>query len=156
MSGPPIGPYAPPQTTYAASQAPTGAPLYTPNQIALATFLGSPLAGTVLFAMNERRLGRDSAVLPVVLLGALGTALLFGVSAVLPESMPTMPLGIASVFGIRAIAQARQHAVIAEHLAAGRRKGSGWIALGVGLAGMVVCLAVILAAVSVVESAEPW
>lgn len=143
-------PYAPPQAAAPGVHV-AGAPVYTPNQIALATFIGSPVAGTVLLALNERRLGRDALFLPTLLVGFLASIALVGIGAVLPDGVPTMPFALLGIFGMRGAAHLRQQALVADYVARGGRKGSSWTAFGVGLLGMVVVLAVILAAVAVFE-----
>ena len=66
--------------------------LYTPAQVALATFLGSPLAGALLIAGNFRRLGqRDRSW--VALAAGLGFTLTVLVLAyLLPERFPSSVL----------------------------------------------------------------
>jgi hypothetical protein len=141
-------PYAPPQ---AEAKPQAGGAVYTPNQIALATFVGSTLAGTVLLAMNERRLGRPEAVVPTVALGLFASVALMGFSAALPDNVPTLPFAVIGIFGIRGIAHVRQHERIQKHLAAGGRRGSGWTAFGIGMVGLVVVLAVIVTAGSLLD-----
>lgn len=137
-------PYAPPRAEPAAS-ATTGAPVYSPNQIALATFVGSTLAGTVLLALNERRLGRRGGA-PDRGGRLFASNALMGFSAALPDSVPSLRFAIIGIFGIRGIAQVRQNARIEAHVAAGGRRGSGWVAFGVGLAGLVLVVGVIAGA----------
>lgn len=150
MNAPQWSPYAPPQAPVP-SPGPAGAPVYTPNQIALATFVGSPFAGTVLLALNERRLGRARLALPTLLVGFFASAALVGIGAVLPDGVPTMPFALVGIFGMRGVAHLRQQALVAEHLARGGRKGSGWTAFGIGVLGMIAVLAVVLGVVAAVE-----
>ncbi len=74
-------------------------PFYSPNQIALATFLGSPLAGAVLVALNYRRAGDGPAARKAVLLGAAATAVLIPLAMVLPDWFPGPVLPVACVVG---------------------------------------------------------
>lgn len=140
-------PYAPPTAQPYAGVVPPGVllaplsePLYTPNQVALATFLGTPLGGFVLMALNERRLGRTSVAVKTILLGVLATAVLLGLSFMLPDNFPSFPIPLASVVGMRAIAQSRHGALLAGHFSAGGRRASGWAAAGLGLLALFVVL----------------
>ena len=115
-------------------------PLYSANKVALATFLGTPLGGSVIMAINERRLGRSQAAVLIVLLGALASAALIGIGFLLPDGAPSAPLGLVTVVGLRLIAHKRQHAIVDAHTIAGGKTGSGWAAAGIGLASAVVVL----------------
>jgi len=140
-------PYAPPKAEVHVAPG----VVYTPNQIALATFVGSTLAGTVLLAINERRLGRPDAVLPTIILGVFASVALMAFTAVLPDSVPTLPFAIVGIFGIRGIAHVRQNDRIEKHIAAGGRRGSGWTAFGVGLGGLVLLVGIIATAGSLLD-----
>lgn len=140
-------PYAPPKAEAIA----TPGVVYTPNQIALATFVGSTLAGTVLLALNERRLGRPDAMLPTLILGVLASVALMAFTALLPDSVPTLPFAVIGIFGIRGIAHVRQDERIRNHLAAGGRRGSGWTAFGVGLVGFVLLIGILATAGSLLD-----
>src|SRR4051794_27018203 len=61
--------------------------LYTPNQVALATFLGSPFGGAVIMAINEHRVGKTASAVKTLLAGLVGTAVLFAVASVIPDSV---------------------------------------------------------------------
>jgi hypothetical protein len=57
----------------------TSTPAYTlfdANAVALATFFGSPVAGTSLMALNYRRLGQARKAVIALILGILATGLL--------------------------------------------------------------------------------
>ena len=114
--------------------------LYSANQVALATFLGTPLGGSVIMAINERRLGRPQAAVLAVVLGALASAVLVGIGFLLPDGAPTAPLGLVTVVGLRLIAHKRQHAIVDAHTIAGGKRGSGWAAAGIGIASAIVVL----------------
>src|SRR5262249_29178774 len=114
--------------------------LYSANQVALATFFGTLLGGGVLLAINERRLGRAPAALWSIVLGALGSLALLGIAFVLPDNFPSPPLGIGSIVAMRAVAQQRQQALVQAHVVAGGKRGSSWVAVGVGLASLAAIL----------------
>ncbi len=119
--------------------------LYSPGQVALAAFLGTPMAGCWLLAQNFTVLGNPGAQRRALIGGVLGTLALIGVALLLPASVPNSVLPIAYTFGLRELAKSLQGAAFAAHLAAGRQKQSSWRAAGIGLLGF----AVILGAVAV-------
>jgi hypothetical protein len=120
--------------------------LFTPGHVALATFFGTPLGGSLLMAINERRLGRPQAAWGTAALGAVGAAVLMGIGFALPSGFPAAPLNFGALFGMRAIAQQRQGAIVAAHVAAGGKAASGWAAFGISL----LCLAVVLVPIFVI------
>jgi hypothetical protein len=133
-------PYAPPAAAPAPFAPPTdgalpgpAVALYTPNQVALAAFLGTALGGTVVLALNERRLGRQRAAVVSVLLGVLATVVILGLAFVLPKNFPGAPLGLLPLLVLRGIAQKRQRAFVDAHIAAGGKRASSWAAAGIGL-----------------------
>ncbi len=136
------------QQIYAAPRQPSANPndgalpgpaiaLYKPNQIGLATFVGTALGGGILIAINETRLGRRSAAWKAVLFSALATAALLGIAFAVPENFPTFPLAIGPLIVMRAIAVKRQQDLVNAHLAAGGKSGSSWAAAGIGLASLI-------------------
>ena len=143
-------PYAPPKAEpyadgYVATGAGEGTPrhvaLYTSGQVVFATFLGTPLAGAILMALNENRLGKPRVAAGTVFVGVVASALLVTASFLLPDSVPGARfLGLGALFVIGAIARARQGESVRRHLASGGAKGSSWAAAGIGLAALVVIL----------------
>lgn len=149
----PPSPYAPPGawTSYpssypppaiaVATPGPTAATvLYTPNQILLAAFLGAPIAGSILMAINEQRLGRPKGVLSALAIGVALTALVVGLAFALPDDFPGLPLGLLGMGSIRAVVQLKQAEAVARHVQWGGRKGSSWAAAGIGLLGSLILL----------------
>ena len=133
-----FSPYAPPGTPAPVIREGLPLPgaqvaLFTPGHIALATFFGTPLGGSVLMAINERRLGRPQVAWTTAALGVLGSVVLFGIGFALPAGFPAAPLNLGAIFGMRAIAQQRQGAIVAAHVAAGGKQASGWTAFGISL-----------------------
>ena len=105
--------------------------LYSPGQVGLATFFGSPLAGGILLARNFYRLGeRGRAWLPLVV-AFLGTLGLFaiGASTEAPRFLGLVPLGLMIWY-----AEAQQGARFKQHLERGGRRASHWHAIGIALA----------------------
>lgn len=80
--------------------------LFTPGAIAVATFLGSAMAGALLYAWNLRALGRRRDAGMMVLGGAVLTAVLVGIGAALPDNLSRLMMfaNLAAVFGLRAAA----------------------------------------------------
>ena len=125
----PVGP--PPLTTLPLTPPPTYK-LYTPSGVGLATFLGSPIAGSVLMAINYRRLGNRAAAGKAAALGFLGTIALASVAALLPQPI-SMGLGIGAWIGMNSLAKAFQGEQIIQHTARGGELASNWRAAGVSL-----------------------
>jgi hypothetical protein len=155
MNAPPRGPYAPNpyannpyappqvQAVYdpaAQSPARLDAALYTSKHVALATFLGTPLGGAVVMALNENRIGRLGAAIKTALAGLVATGFLLTIGLVVPDNVPTFPISIGSLFVMSAIAKSRQVGFVTQHYAAGGKRGSGWAAAGIGLLSLFVVL----------------
>lgn len=161
-------PYAPPQVQgfapgyggYAGygPEAPLATRLYTPGHVSLATFLGTPLAGSVIMAMNESRLGRKATALKTALLGIAGTIVLLIISFALPDNFPAFPINIGTLLLMGWIARSRQGATVARHIAAGGRPASGWAAAGIALLCLLVTIVplfVIFVAIELVKGGAP-
>jgi hypothetical protein len=112
----------------------------------LATFLGSPLAGSILLAINEKRLGRPNGIIGALALGFGLSVLVFGLAFVLPDNFPGLPLSLLGMGALRGVAQWSQAEAVTRHLQWGGRKGSGWAAAGIGLLTGVVALGLIVGA----------
>ena len=70
--------------------------LYSPGQIAVASLLGSPFAGSILLGLNERALGRTSRALWIVGGGFFGSAAMIAAGFFLPPAA-SEGLGIGSI-----------------------------------------------------------
>jgi hypothetical protein len=151
-------PYAAPQVQGVyepAAQGPTrlDAPLYTSKHVALATFLGTPFGGAVILALNEHRLGRAGAALKSLLGGVVATGFLLTIGLVVPQGVPTLPLSIGSLVVMSQIAKSRQGAVVAQHFAAGGKRGSGWAAAGIGILALLVVMVPLIGILTAAELA---
>jgi hypothetical protein len=152
-------PYAPPAAPPAPAVPATGAlpgpavALYSPNQVALAAFLGTALGGSIVLALNERRLGRGRAALVSVLLGVLATAVTVGLAFVMPKGVPGAPLGLLPLIVLRGIAQQRQRVFVDAHIAAGGKRASSWAAAGIGLASIAVVFVPVMVVAVIVAMA---
>jgi hypothetical protein len=136
-----------PPTLPARRESPTRAPtykLFDADSVALATFLGSPLAGGVLMAINSHRLGKSRSAKQEVIRGVAYTALAFLLGHFLPKS-PSFGVAAALIVAMRQFADSRQRAAVKQHVDQGGAKGSLWVAAGIGLgitAG-IVCLVIV-------------
>lgn len=128
--------------------------LYSPGQIAWATFLGAPIAGCVLVALNYRRFGNSAAANLALIAGVIGTVLLVAIAFVLPDSFPNSVLPAAYTFGMYQSVESLQGNEYEHRLANGGVKGSGWVATGIGILSLVVMLVALFAVVLVVP--QEW
>ena len=128
--------YAPPQASLEDNTggAAAGA-LYSSRSVALATFLGSVLAGGVLLAINYRRLGRCAAAVQAIVAALLGEAAMFALAYVVPDTLhiPNIAYTLLQVFLMTALTTRLQGPALRAHLEAGGHLGSGWSAAGLGL-----------------------
>src|SRR6185503_9708713 len=118
--------------------------LYTPNQVALASFIGAPLGGFWLIAANYRVLGKDSARMKAIATGVLSTVAILSLGLVLPENFPRVVVPAAYTFGMKQLAIALQGIDIANLTTSG--KHSTWRAAGVGFLCFIGMMAVVMAA----------
>ncbi|MBI4957282.1 MAG: hypothetical protein HY908_35045 [Myxococcales bacterium] len=126
-----------------------GPAVYEPESIALATFLGTPVAGAVLWAWNERVAGRPLRAVVALLVGLGLTAALFALALVLPSDLSAMMLLVHSalVMGARALARRWREGEHVRRRLAGTRNVSRWAAAGLGLAGAAAVAGAVLAVV---------
>jgi len=148
LAGPPIAPAQTPTLPPASSQPPTPAPpplpppdykLYDSKSIILATFLGSPLAGGWLMALNYRRLGDLRTFRNCIILSFVGTIALIAIGALLPDKTPSTPIAIGSIIAMGAIAKL-QSEKIDRHQRRGGQLASRWKAAGTGLLSLILIL----------------
>lgn len=74
--------------------------LFSIQQVSLATFLGGPLGGAILMAINRRIDDRDSAC-SILMLGILGFFVLLLFLHILPANLPSAPFYFSQIFAIR-------------------------------------------------------
>jgi hypothetical protein len=144
-------PYAPPANESVGSP---GITVYSPGQIAWAAFLGAPIAGSWLLALNYRRLGDAKAANLSLISGLIGTILVVALAFVLPERFPNLILPAAYAFGMYQYAKTLHGKVYESRPANGRNKGSGWVATGIGMLCSILILVVLFALVLVAP--EEW
>lgn len=144
-------PYAPPASESAALPRIV---IYSPGHVAWATFLGAPIAGCVLLALNYRRFGNATAASFALMAGFVGTVVVLAIAFVLPENFPSFVLPAAYTFGMYQSVKSLQGRTSAHLLANGAIKGSGWVATGVGILSLILTIVALFAAVLVAP--EGW
>src|SRR5262245_28118280 len=82
--------------------------LHSVIAIGLATFIGSMLAGSILLAINFRRLGKRDRVLPTLAAGMAATAVVLGIGFALPAGTPGLIFVAAQVVIARLVATKTQ------------------------------------------------
>jgi hypothetical protein len=120
-------------------------PLYSSGQIAGATFLGTPLAGTWLLALNYRRLGDRRHARIALALGIVATIALIaiGFAARNATGRGLSFLGLVPVIVMSSLAKSLQGPAFERHQASGGRVGSTLRTVGVGIAGLAIALGTI-------------
>lgn len=129
MESAPPNPYDPPGAVQSGLQR----PLYDVRHITIATFLGSPLAGAIVMALNYRRLAPDKVV-STIALGVVASAATFGLAFILPDDFPNVVLPAAYTAAMASIAGKAQGGAIEQARTAGEPPASGWRSAGIGLA----------------------
>ena len=112
--------------------------LYSPGQVAWASFLASPIAGSVLMALNYSRVGNGKASKITLLVGGLATVLVFVVALFVPDNFPNMLLPAIYVLGMFFTSTRLQGEAFKRDLPRGHRGASTWAATGIAILCMVV------------------
>jgi hypothetical protein len=116
-----------------------GPALHHPGHATLATFLGSPLAGSIILALNYHRLGRAGAAWLSLLFGLLSTVGLMTLGFLLPEGVTLLP-ALVFLVAMHVLARALQQKPYEEHVDRGGPTAGAGSAVGVGLLCMVLVL----------------
>ena len=111
--------------------------LYDSRAVALATFLGTPVAGGLVMALNYRRLGWAGTAVKTMIAAIAGTGLLILVGWNIPQGLDSI-IAIGVMFGMKAIARSLQGGTIAEHVEGGGKLASMWGACWIGLTTLAV------------------
>jgi hypothetical protein len=119
-----------------------GQKVYVPNHVAVAAFIGSPIAGAWLIGSNYAAFSRPAERRKAIAWGLVATVALLAVSLALPEDTPRSIIPIAYTFGLRELARHLQGKDIDRVLASGGAKHSGWRVAGIGVLCLVVFVAV--------------
>jgi hypothetical protein len=117
--------------------------LYSVASAVLATFLGSPVAGGIVLAINYKRLGQSAAAIHAVVWSTVITATIIAAAMFLPDDLPVpngalvVPQLIAMYYAAKSL-QARD---LDTHQRRGGRMASAWAAAGIGvLVGVVLAV----------------
>jgi hypothetical protein len=135
---------------------PTNSPshkLYSPGQIALAAFLGSPLAACWFWSRNYRQLSQPRSATQCLIWGVVGTAILLTVSFFLPERFPNAAIPIGYTVGLHQAAKQIHGNTVTQHLLVGGRLGSWWVVVGISFVCLLIALAVIFGVVLLLPDA---
>ena len=121
--------------------------LYADRSVFTATFLGGPLGGAAIIALNYRALGDDQSFRRSVIIGFIASVAILGACSQLPDSASRSGAGIPIIIAASAqmLAKRLQGDAIAKHTALGGELASGWLAAGVGLLSLLLTLAVAVA-----------
>jgi hypothetical protein len=120
-----------------------GLKMYNPNQVGLASFIGSPMAGAWLIGSNFATIGRHGERTKTLLAGFVATLVVFALASALPDGFPGTVVALGYTFGLREAARRLQARDIAHVLVTGGTQHSAWRAAGVGF----LCLLVVLVVV---------
>jgi hypothetical protein len=112
--------------------------LYSPGDVALATFLGAPAAGGVVLALNYRKWGQKPLAAATVAVGLVVTAILGWLAWIVPSYIPSVVFLAPQVIGGYFVAKWLQGPRFDAHVAAGGPKASTGRAALIGLAFTVV------------------
>jgi len=120
---------------------PTGGQLWSPRQIAIAAFLGTPLAAGWLFSRNYEALSRLSDARRSLWYGLVATIGVAAIAFALPPKFPNPVLPAIYTYAIDRIASYCFGSTYAEHIAKGGAKGSWWVLTGIAFTSLLVMLA---------------
>ena len=109
--------------------------LFDRLSIYIATFLGSPIVGSILMARNYSHLGEKSKARWTVIIGIVGTIGAVAVAYRLPQSISSVT-AIVLVVVTGSLAESLQGAAIKEHVRRGGALASRGLAAGLGLIGL--------------------
>ena len=122
--------------------------LFNADSVGLATFLGTPIAGSILMAANYRRLEKGGKAAAVIVIGLLVTALALVFGFLIPQAA-SAGVAVGLFLAVRTAAKALQGAAVEQHVRQGGKLGSKWAAAGLGI----VLLAIVVGACLFVYSA---
>jgi hypothetical protein len=145
-------PYAPPKAPVVVTESDgdsvaAATPLYTTWQMALAAFLGSPVAGAWLLAADLKALGQPVKARRTLWWGVLATIVSLGLAFVLPDKFPNSVIPLAGVFLVRAYGEQLLGGLLKAHEQADGALRSWWRVVGIGLLSAVIVLTVLAIAV---------
>ena len=113
--------------------------LFDSTSVAIATALGSPVAGTGLMAFNYQRLGKKNNAIAALAIGVAVTGLAIAFGNRIPASATT-GVAVGLVAATKSLAKSLQGATVEAHVSRGGPLGSRWAAAGLGLVLMVLII----------------
>lgn len=148
-------PYAPPTAPVADVVTATTGTLYSPRQIYMASFLGSPIAAAWFIRHNFTTLGNRSALQRTLWLGLAATIAVVVAALFLPKQFPNALLPVLYSYAIYQYAQFLFKTAYNKHLNTGGRKGSWWIVIGVSLLASLTLVGIAFATAFAMRSLLP-
>jgi len=139
-----VDPYRPPEAELSLERA-SGVAVFTPRQIAVATFLGSVLAGVWMIHRNIRGFGSEDDVRGARVTSIGLTILYFLLTFTIPEGLTTA-LSVVATYAAHTTASTLFGAKLRAHEAEGGSIHSNWRVLGICLASIAIILASFAAA----------
>ena len=136
-------PYSPPAAPVA--DAAGSRTLYSPRQIYVASFVGSPVAAAWFINRNFLALGNESRALRTLGLGLAATIAVVVVGFYLPNHFPSLLIPLAYSFAVYQYALFLFKGAYDKHLTEGGRKGSWWVVIGVSLLAVLILFGVVFA-----------
>ncbi len=142
-----VNPYASPLAV--TEQRPTPKSLFSDKQVGIVTFLFSLLAGCGLLALNYARMGRGGAAAASVIVGALFIAALISLGMVIElSSFANIVINILVALTMKQTAKVLQGQAVNDHVAQGGQIASVWLALAIGLLGLLATVAIIVGVIA--------
>lgn len=108
--------------------------LYSPGQVAWATFLGSPLAGCAVMAANYFRLKKNNSAVTMLFFGLLVSVGLSVIAIVGSANLPGTLVSTTGILVLYSVAKGLQGPTYQRHRAAGGPQASSWGATGIAVA----------------------
>lgn len=116
-------------------------PMYGADQVCFATFLGGPVGGGWLMALNYHRLGEPAKACLATGLSVFAMVTLAVIGLAIPSQLAflLLLLWFVPTFVMWGLAQSLQGAAYNRHVAAGGTRGSTWRVAGLGVASLAMC-----------------
>jgi hypothetical protein len=125
---------------------PSPSALYSPRQIALAAFLGSPLAAGWFFRQNFLTLADEQRAIRSMWVGGGCTVLVLAIGFALPRHFPNALLPALYTAAIHQYASVSFGTPFKKHISEGGPKGSWWAVVGVSIGALLLLLLFLFAA----------
>jgi hypothetical protein len=132
--------------------APPAFKLYKDRSIVIGTFIGGPLVAGYLSAVNFKYLGQSEKVKTAWTIAIITTAIIGG-TLFIPgiDKIPNVTIPLIYTWITRYLVQKYQGASIKAHMESGGQLFSPWRAVWIGLVGLIVLMAIILAILMLVN-----